>query len=324
MNKHVKRWLPLVKIAIAVSLMVLLYSNTEREKFREVFQAANLWYLLPIYFLFFFNTVLSSFKWWILLRADNIHVRLIDLVRSYLIAGFFNVFMPGSIGGDAYRIYDVSKRSSRAAGGFASVFADRFTGFFALAVWGLVFSIIGFGRLENKHIIWIPAGVFILMFTMISLLLQQRLLLWGMRLFKIDRVPKLYGFVQKFLQSLETYRRAPGLVVQTLAISLVFQLMAIYIIYLMGRTLGFEIGVLPYCLFVPLITLVEAIPISPFALGVRDTAHVFFFGQVGLGREQALSQALLYVAITLGYALMGGIVFMLRPRRTAAEPPPCD
>ena len=67
-----------------------------------------------------------------------------------------------------------------------------------------------------------------------------------------------------------------------------------------------------FCIFVPLITLGEALPISIFGIGVRDSLYVFFFAQGGASREQALALALVYVLITIVYSLVGGALFLLR------------
>lgn len=317
--KGYKKYIPLVKIAFSACLLFFLYSRADWTSFREIFSQASLVYLLPIFVLCFLNTLASAFKWELLLKADGIDVGLWRLTRSYLIGTFFNLFLPSSIGGDAYRIYDVSKRSSRAAEGFASVFADRFTGFLAIAAWGLVFSLAGFRRLPEPRIILIPAAVFAMMVIMVWMLLQQRLLLWGLRLFHLDRVAALQDFVRKFLNSISTYRKNRILLVKALSISLAFQLSMIVIVWMMGLTLGFDIGVLPFAIFIPLITLIEALPISIYGLGVRDGAYVFFFTQVGISKEAALSLALLYVAITFVYAaVFGGTAFLTRGRREVA------
>jgi uncharacterized protein (TIRG00374 family) len=314
--KGIRKFIPLVKIAFSVCLLTFLYARADWTSFREIFSQASPVYLLPIFILCFLNTLASAFKWELLLKADGIDVGLWRLARSYLIGTFFNLFLPSSIGGDAYRIYDVSKRSSRAAEGFASVFADRFTGFLAIAAWGLVFSLAGIRRLPEPRIILIPAGVFALMMIMVWMLLQQRLLLWGLRLFHLDRLAKLQEFVRRFLNSISTYRRNGVLLVKTLSISLAFQFMVIVIVWMMGLTLGLDIGMLPFAIFIPLITLIEALPISIYGLGVRDGAYVFFFTQVGVSREAALSLALLYVAITFVYAaVFGGAALLTRGKR---------
>lgn len=320
MKNSFKRWLPAIKLCVTLGLLALLYANLDFASFRRVLAGMHWAWLPMIYALLFLNTALSAFKWWILLRADGIHVPLHTLTASYLIGTFFNMFLPSSIGGDAYRIYDVSRRSARAAEGFASVFADRLTGFLALAIWGLLFSAIGFSRLPDPKLILLSAVVFLGMITLVALVVQQRLLLALLRMFRMDRVPKLMAFVEKFLRSVSAYHTNGRVLIRIMAISLLFQMLAIFIIFLISRTIGMHVPFVYFCIFVPLITLAEALPISIFGIGVRDFSYVFFLIPVGATREQALSLALVYVLLTITYATSGGLLFLLR--RGAPAPTP--
>ena len=64
--------------------------------------------------------------------------------------------------------------------------------------------------------------------------------------------------------------------------------------------------------FVPLITLMEAIPVSVYGIGIRDVGYVYFFGMAGMGEVQTRSLALLFLAITVGYSLVGGGLYLSR------------
>jgi uncharacterized protein (TIRG00374 family) len=318
--KSLKRFLPLLKLAFSAGIIAFLYARSDRTAFAAILRAADPRWIIPFYAICLVNTALSAAKWRLLLQADGIHIRLGSLTASYLIGTFFNLFLPSSIGGDSYRVYDVARRSSRAAEGFASVFADRLTGFLALATWGLVFSVIAFTRVPNPALIWIPVLFFGLLAALTTALLQRRLLLWGLRITRLDRVAKVYAFAEKFLGSIDTYRRNPRLLAQTMAISFAFQFLLIVAVWMVGRMLGVPVGFTYFCAFVPMVTLLEALPITVFGLGVRDASYAFFFSQVGASREQGLSLALAYLALTVGYSLIGGLVFVLRRGGTQSSP----
>ena len=64
--------------------------------------------------------------------------------------------------------------------------------------------------------------------------------------------------------------------------------------------------------FVPLITLMEALPVSIYGLGVRDIGYVFFFSFAGLTDIQTRSLALLLLAVTTCYSLVGGLLYLYR------------
>ena len=309
MKKHLAL---IAKLAVMMGLLAVLYRNVDFVEFRAALAGLQ-WAWIPlIYVLLFANTALNSWKWGLLLKADGISIPLTSLMCSHLIGTFFNLFLPSSIGGDAYRVVDVGRRAGAGAKSFAAVFAERLAGFLALAVWGLLFSAVGWSLLPDKRILWLPVIVFGLMGGMVFALVQRRALVavWGF--LQMDRLKKLDAFLHRFLDSMAGYHADRKLIAWVFGLSLVFQMIAITTIFCISRALHWDVSFVYFCIFVPLITLGEALPISIFGIGVRDSLYVFFFAQAGAAREQALSMALVYVLITLVYSLVGGILFLLR------------
>ena len=315
MKKHLAL---LAKLAVMGGLLAVLYRNVDFAEFRAALAGLRWGWLPLIYALFLLNTTLSAWKWKMLLAADGVQVTLPRLLSSYLIGTFFNLFLPSSIGGDSYRVVDASRHGG-AAKSFASVFADRLTGFLALAIWGLLFSAIGWSRLPDKRILFLPVLVFGLMAAMVFALVQRTALVAVWRFLRLDRLSKLDVFLHRFLDSLAGYHADRALLANVFGISLFFQMMAIAIIFCISQALAWQVPFIYFCIFVPLITLGEALPISIFGIGVRDGLYVFFFAQAGAGREPALALALVYVLITIVYSLLGGVLFLLR-KPPAASP----
>lgn len=309
MKKHLAL---LAKLAVMTGLLAVLYRNVDFAAFRTALAGLQWGWIPLIYVLLFANTALNSWKWGLLLKADGISIPLPSLMCSHLIGTFFNLFLPSSIGGDAYRVVDVGRRAGAGAKSFAAVFAERLAGFLALAVWGLLFSAIGWSLLPDKRILWLPVIVFGLMGGMVFALVQRRALVavWGF--LRMDRLKKLDAFLHRFLDSMAGYHADRKLIAWVFGLSLVFQMIAITTIFCISRALHWDVSFVYFCIFVPLITLGEALPISIFGIGVRDGLYVFFFAQAGAAREQALSMALVYVLITIVYSLVGGILFLLR------------
>ena len=308
MKKHLTL---LAKLVVMAGLLAVLYRHVDFDAFRGALAGMKWGWLPLIYALLLMNTTLSSLKWQLLLRADGVRVPLPSLLSSYLIGTFFNLFLPSSIGGDSYRVVEASRHGG-AAKSFASVFADRLTGFLALAIWGLLFSAVGWSSLPDKRILWLPVLVFGLMATMVFALIQRTWMVAVLHFLRFDRLKQLDAFLHRFLDSLAGYHANRALLAKVFSISLFFQMMAIVIIFCISKAMDWHVPFIYFSIFVPLITLGEALPISIFGIGVRDSLYVFFFSQGGASREQALSMALVYVLITTGYSLLGGVLFLLR------------
>ena len=64
-------------------------------------------------------------------------------------------------------------------------------------------------------------------------------------------------------------------------------------------------------MLIPIINLLNSIPISLNGVGVNEGAAILLFGNVGLEVSQSFSMGLLFSAITLTLGLIGGIFYML-------------
>jgi hypothetical protein len=312
----------LLKLAVMAGLLAFLYRKVDFAQFADALKNFGWWALPAAYGMLFFNTCLNSWKWGLLLASDGVAIPFPRLVSSHLIATFFNLFMPSSIGGDVYRIVDVGM-SAGGARSFASVFCERLVGFLALAVWGLVFSVVGWRGLPDKRILLLPVAVFALMAGMTAAVVQRQALEWMMRFVRLDRfAPKLHAFARGVLDSVAVYRSRPRLLLGVFGLSLVFQMVVITTIFLLSRALGWDTPFPYFCIFVPLITLGEALPVSIFGIGVRDGLYVLFFSFAGVPREKALALSMVYVFVSILYSLLGGLVFLLRRSPPAAPAAP--
>ncbi len=301
------------KLLVSCGLLSFIYRKTPLADIQDVLLHSNLALLAAVYLIFIVNTVLSSLKWKIFLTADNIDIPLPKLVVSYLIGGFFNVFLPSNIGGDSYRIYDIAQKSSEGVRSAISVFADRLTGFFALVCLSLVSSVIVAGFLHNYRFILLPLLVFAALSVMVYMLWSQRPVRQLLAFTRLDRFRFVDKVSTRLLDTFARYRSHPGIVVRVMSISFVFQLLLIIAVYIMAHALGSSaVPFVFFSAFVPLITLMEAVPVSVYGVGIRDMGYVYFFGIAGMPEAYTRSLALLFLLMTLSYALVGGVLFVCR------------
>ncbi|MFH0879428.1 MAG: lysylphosphatidylglycerol synthase transmembrane domain-containing protein [Lentisphaerota bacterium] len=307
-----KKWSLAARIIISLALLWLVYRHINVAQLASHFTQGSLWLLPLIYLLLFANTVLNSLRWELFVKADGSDASLRRLVPSLLISGFLNTFLPSTIGGDFYRVYDLSQGFTKTPNALASVIASRLTGYMALTVWGIIFALWGITHLPHHLFVFLPLGAFLLMGTALWMFFQQKLLKSTLHLLCLDRIGKITLFVDRFLQVFTIYRKYPGAFAKALMLGLLFQGVVILCVYLMAAALGIQTSFFYFCVFVPMISLIEMLPVTIFGLGLRDGAYVFFFNEVGMLKEDALSIALLYVIITISYSMIGGILLFLR------------
>ncbi|MGI6639696.1 MAG: lysylphosphatidylglycerol synthase transmembrane domain-containing protein [Desulfobulbus sp.] len=298
-----------LKLTVSILLLLFLYRNTPLHQIGEVLAQCDFMFLGLVVGIILVNFVLSSLKWRILLLSDQIDIPLSKLLVSYLIGSFFNLFLPSNIGGDSYRIYDIMRKSGQGVRTAASVVADRLSGFIALTCLSGVASFFVAIRVDKPLLVLLPFTLLGGLLFVLYLLWQRTLLMWLLRFFRLDRFPKLVRFCETFIAAFARYGSEPGTLVRVMLISFAFQFLLILAVYLMALAIHASAPFIFFLAFVPLITLMEAVPVSIYGIGVRDVGYVFFFQFAGIGEVHTRALAIVYVAVTLGCALIGGALF---------------
>jgi len=134
-NKAKKIITTILKVAVSSSLLYLIFSRIDKESFVENLRLMDLRYAPFILLFIILNYVIGAFRWKQLLvykEAKNVSVGY--LINLYFIGSFFNNFMPTSVGGDAYKMYQLGRKIGDSAKGISSTFMERFTGIIALVI----------------------------------------------------------------------------------------------------------------------------------------------------------------------------------------------
>ena len=95
--------------------------------------------------------------------------------------------------------------------------------------------------------------------------------------------------------------------------------------YLLALSIGIDTGVLFFVLIIPVLSLLDLLPISISGIGTRDVALIFLFGLKGISPEQAVAFSLLYLFMSYWLiALIGaGVYFRTRSQFRKRWPDLC-
>jgi len=302
----------LLKVCVSVSLIVFLLYKVGAAKLLYTISSVNIYYILLAFFLVIGGIVISSYKWQILLSAQNMSISLPALVSFYFIGLFSNNFLPTSIGGDAVRIYIVSKQSKKAVESLTSVFMERATGLSALLFIAVV-SLIGGHKLGiERNITFVIIALFVGFSLFLIVLLSERLFERFTKIFRVLRLNSLENKVKEIHNSVYIYKKHREILSKAMALSFVFQIISVMVIYIISLSLGLKTSLLCFFLFVPIISVLTMLPISLNGIGIREGAFVFFFTKVGISNVQALSMSLLTYAIILLASLIGAVIYAAR------------
>ena len=307
------RILNLVKVAVsAVGLAVVLLTQDLGEV-AELLRAMDWRPFLAALLLFLSGSLVRSYRWGVLVRALGVRVSWWRLVGLFFVGSFFSLFLPTGVGGDAVKIYELSRDDGQTAAAISSVLVDRFLGLFALfamALLALAFS----PQLGNSQVRILIAAMFVGTLIGAALLLQRTWIeAWGRRL-GLDRLLGRFKILRELYSSIHLYGAAALL--RASVASVVWNMILIVGYYLLGLAVGIELSLGYYFVLVPIISVLLLVP-SVGGLGVREGATVFLFRQMGTPESQALALALAYDVTMLISGLIGATIYIIQGMRGA-------
>jgi uncharacterized membrane protein YbhN (UPF0104 family) len=138
----------LLKIAVTAVCFWYISRKIDFVEAKNALLKADWWWLLLAVGCYMFGKLLSCFRLNIYFKNINIHLSQWKNIRLYWLGMFYNLFLPGSISGDAYKVilltrkYNISYKKTTAA-----VLLDRFSGLLAL---GIIMSVYGVIVLDNR------------------------------------------------------------------------------------------------------------------------------------------------------------------------------
>lgn len=307
--------LQVLKVVVSLGLILFLLSRISPERLTSVIAETRPLDLAVALVVFFISGLLGSFQWHLLLKAGGIVLPFPRTFRLYFVGLFFNNFLPANVGGDAMKIYDVSRIGNDPHRVFAITLLDRIIGITGLCLLAIAASISLYGRGNIQSL-----NVYMLIFAgcitpVIALALNRRLSGMVKRLFGMISWWGLGERFQAVFEHLGSFRRLRFLLVRLTLLAVGVQFMRVLTHVAVGRSLGIPLSpetVQSFFVFIPLLGLLMALPISINGLGVREGMGVVLFTQIGLLAERALLVEFMTYVIMVVVSLVGGIFFLQR------------
>src|SRR5690606_21312134 len=113
-------------------LLWLLLSRVDLGRLWQTARTASPAWMAGALGLYLLMCVMSAWRWRILLRAQHVLVPIGMLTTSFLVATFFNNFLPSNIGGDVVRLGDTARAAGSKTLATTVVLLDRGIGLLGL------------------------------------------------------------------------------------------------------------------------------------------------------------------------------------------------
>jgi uncharacterized protein (TIRG00374 family) len=302
----------IIKLIISVLLLYFLFNRYDAGTiYRTFIQFESAWVLAALVLMIVSN-IFGTFQWNTILKRLSINLPLRRVFAYYFTGLFFNNFLLSFIGGDIFRVYDIRKTSGSNTAAISTVLMDRFIGFLTLVTIGVAGIFYLSGRLDSMFMLWVFPVIFITMLFVVLILfnksLAKRFEAIGMKI-----TPKRSQVaIREIYNSLNYFGKRPIQLLKIFLLALCVQAARVGTHYCLARSIGVSINLAFFFLFIPVITLVIALPVSFGGIGMREWSATELFRFAGVeGEDAVLFEGMAYIVAIL-CSLPGGLAFVFK------------
>jgi glycosyltransferase 2 family protein len=272
----------------------------------DILRGANLAYLAGAVAIMGLSVVPMAWRWQRLLAARSIDDSVAWLTRAYFVGYTAGQVLPTSLGGDAARIYETSRRHPGRGGPVAgSVLLERALGGSATLLLAAVGFALALGEYDIGAYLWIE-----LAFVLGTLALGVAVFSRTARRPLAKTVPLLRRLrverpIRAVYEGVHAYRHHVRLLVGVFFLTLAVQAVRVLAIWMTGKAVGIDLSPRPYYVMGPLLFLVMLVPFTINGIAVREAFFVSFLGQLGISADAAFAAGFLFFLVTVALALPG-------------------
>jgi glycosyltransferase 2 family protein len=313
-----------LKLSVSVVLLTILLTRVDLGSlWASARNASRTWLLIAIG-LYALSVVANTWRWHLLLRAQDVRLRRRTLLGSYLVGIFFNNFLPSNIGGDVMRIRDTAAPAGSKTLAATIVLVDRILGLMGLILVAAIgATLAGQEATHLDGVMWpvgLWAGFTAALVAMIPVVLSPERfgrLLKPLTLLHPEWVGKR---IDTLIDALSRFRKRPGALASCFTGAVLGHMITVVYYLAVVDALHMPVTLWQLTVIVPVSLIVQMLPVSVNGFGIREAAFVFYFTGIGLPIQSAMLLSLVSTALAMLFSLSGAAVYVFRGRtlRTSA------
>jgi uncharacterized protein (TIRG00374 family) len=296
-------------LAITGLAVAYLLSKINLSQTWDILSNASLaWFLLAVAIMA--GTVWPmAWRWEQLLIAQSIRERFAWLVRAYFTAYTAGQILPTSIGGDAMRIFETSRRHpGKTAPITGTVLLERALGGAATVTLAAVGFALAVGTYDIGAYIWVELG-FVIATVLLGILLFSRRARGLLRRFvPLLRKLRLERLLRPVYEAIHAYRDKPRLLLGVFWLTLAVQAVRVLAIWAAARSVGVDLSPRVYYVMGPLLFLVLLVPFTINGIAVRESFFVSFLTGLGVDGSRAFATGFVFFVVTITISIPGALI----------------
>lgn len=276
----------LLKLAITAAALYIVFRKIDITQILTLYKKSNILLLIAGLIAFTLSQWVSAYRLNNYLRCLHVNISENSNFRLFLLGMYYNLFLPGGIGGDGYKIYLLNKKfKAKVKQLFWAVFLDRINGMVALVCMGFLLAVFvpHFGI--YRWFIWI-------LFPL-TIVVHYYLIRW---------------FWKQFL------RVVPITITQSF-IKEIFQLLCAVLILL---AFGTRDHLIEYMVLFLVSSIVATIPITIGGVGAREITFLYGAEFMHLNINESIALSFMFYLMTV-LVSFSGIYYSFKPKKLGIE-----
>jgi hypothetical protein len=310
-----KRLWQLAQVAFTVGVLFWLFHDAaKRETMLEALKGARWSWLLIGLAVALVGEITGILRWQIFLQAQGIHASLTAVTRWFFIGLFFNIFLPGTTGGDLARLYYLWRDyPQHRRGAVLTLVADRLIGLIPLILAAALSTVLNYNWLTQTpatsgllfSTLAFCAGMAVVIALAFFYSGRAAIPTWMPAHEKLGRIARAWNLFTKdgvrftwalLLSMPVLFCYYGGFYCSSRAVDA-------------GATLGQIFSIMP------IVTIITSLPISVAGLGVREGLFERLLGDLcGTPPEVAALVSLIGFLIFTFYGVIGAVVYLCSKR----------
>ena len=278
-SRNIKFLKLLLKIAVTLVCLWYVSKKIDFSKAGQALQGANVIYIFLALLAFIISKWISAIRLQLYFANIGIHLTPLQNLKLYWLGMFYNLFLPGAISGDAYKVVLLSKNYKLSYKKTTSaVLLDRFSGLLGL---GLLLAVYGTIVLKDNWLILLLVAGAVAAVLGLYLLVKK--------LFR-DFVPSFFS---------------------TLFLGIAVQACQVVCVYLIMAALNIPVHTTEYIFIFLVSSVVAVLPLTIGGLGAREIVFLEGSRYFDLIQENSVLISIIFYLITV-FTSAFGVLYVFR------------
>jgi len=275
-----------LKLFISLALLYFIIQQIDINRVLKTLSSINIFYFLLGFILYNLSKIISALRLNYYFKEIGIDLPLWHNLRLYYLGMFYNLFLPGGIGGDGYKAYILKKHyEKKLTPILKALLFDRISGLVALIFLAAILFL--FSRYAITPLNYLAFAVAVTIYPIFYLISKRKALF--MRFFKETNT---LGFFVQFVQLLS-------------ALALLF-------------ALDPSLPKIEFLVLFLISSVVSVLPITIGGVGVRELTFLYGLKFINISPDSGIAFSFLFFLVTLLASLIG-MLFMHNAKNLPKE-----